>query len=744
MLIDSLFATILGFVHTGAFLPTSIWAVVVLALFARTGRKRFKLLAALLPRTIIIVFAIYLFFLLSGILIQRGKTTPFLLWIGLFVMLLGVLLSYESRLYRPHTRKGLFSRALSNVYEAMGSEPDVVLPTILGDLHQIVGFVLLASPLTFLPLAIIGSAILIRSISADRKIQASLSSKGVTPVEELSMVLPSSSVFLSHLAVALIPALLVLVVTGNFDLFTGSPDDAIALLSLLIQIEAVAATFSVAILVLAMELTSSTYSPRLTAMTLSRASFRWMVFVASLSLAAKLLAVANPRSPFIMNQYLTESLLLLTVASTLSFVSFGTDAIKMLVPESIVQEVLKLMDQKWARSLRQFWSRSATYRRQDINRDPLSLIERILATLLKNQDLNSYELVLDQLHGRLESLHIDNSGTILDRYVSDRLQSVINIAAQNGLDNALEYLSESLYRPTTPTELELANQTKTQFDAPPGTILYRSILKVTVPNKLQEATISALRVIGRRAESAFGQLPEYSQLYWITDKPQKADTPENEKEQLRRNDDMLDVYMDGFIRYFSTIAIRSIELRFAPAAWMGASYLLDHLRRSAEEIKDEPYQNYLLNLGFIELKNILRADIQSHREYGISYFVTFFRSSAITNPRIADLIAHHHSDILIRLARAAKMDYSAIKDFAISGTDLAHVSPAAGLAMLEAMAQAAKSFSEAVGPADRDSYRLVMNEMHSRVDNIESLSLQYGYKTKVRKAAALVRRLSSH
>jgi uncharacterized protein YkvS len=623
-------------------------------------------------------------------------------------------------------------------------------PPLLGDHYQLAGYAITWTSPSGLVLALVGIPFLEIIWRRPFPAQASLrrgSRRGRGQPRNAS-VWPGLPLYSCLVAIAIIPAVCMSIATGETPLFYGSPDAAVSLLNTLTQVEAAIGALLVALLLLALEVTSSAYSPRLSELLTQRRSLGLTLLVSICSVSANIIAVANSSRwsaalVVFHTSRMIDVLLLGTVATFLTFAVFARDAFSMLRPEAIVSQALQGYDDEWSSIVRSEWASRFGPHSLFISRDPLILVERILVAALTKGDIISYKTGLILLSERVEETSSTSDAASVDAYLEDRLLSVIETASKLKESSALVFLAEVFEECTTPPLDILKSAEPHPIDPPVGTRLIRRILETSLSAGLSEASFSATSILSRRATMAFQALPEYSQLGRAADLIVDEGTTQEERDERRRNDWRLDNFLRGYMAYMSDIAETAAARGLENTAWSAGETVASLIPSVLSSEREEEYQLYILRWALFHLNRIIDATTDQLNRPGSILSSLSSGLIGLESVEAALSIAELLCNSLDRLSDSGKLDWMTVNDITSCGFRLSTASPQAGVLLIVSLGKAAATLKPLSELPRHRGLSSVINHIHSSISFLEPLAARGSYEKQAHDAAQTARDQSS-
>lgn len=723
---------------------TLIWvtvSILSLALGVRSRRSR-----PLIPRWgTILVLAVEVAAIGIALLTAGTLPTQYPVVLGSALLVLGWLVSHERFLLRLSARAPQARRSVSYVYRFLGPRSTGIHPDLLGGWVQLVGFGLvwtsgygLLIALTVIPIAVLlVTRRFVRTAGAERTADSWL--------RPLSAIWAGFR-FLSRISfIAVLPVALVALLTRDVTIFWGTSQEASTLLATFAQVEATVGALVVTLLLVLVELTTSAYSPRLSRLLSTRPSFRAMITFAVLSLALKFIVLSNAshwmRLPDTGGEsLLIDGVLLWSVLAGLGYVAFARDAFALMAPEAIVVEALKGFDSDWMQMVRHEWSSRLGPRSMHIARDPMVLIERMLVSALQRGDVNTFQASLILTRDRMQAVCGPHDGAVIDSYLSDRLASVVRVAADRRADVELEFLCNIAHEMTAPSPETLRSADVTSLDPPLGSNLLRLVVEHAIASHVPNSATRALYLIAGRATQAVMALPMLSDLWRMNREKKGEEISETERETLRKNDWRVDNYVHGYLYYLGKLGAKALEADMVAVSAAASTSLSMQVTTVLKHIQEEPYQRLLLFSALYNLGELVKGACTKRIVGAVDFWPMGLELKAVSHANIAMMISYHLSGFIIRMARAGTLDPMTVIDTALAALYMAENNPEVVLPILEAFGEAGESLHALDDFARREDLNYVIEEIHGRINQVEQAGLQPGIKTKVRRAASRARR----
>jgi hypothetical protein len=730
---------------------TASWAALEFVSLFAARRKRIHNRPDISKRLIFVLIAIES--LVIGIALLTNGDNKYVFVAGIFMLIIGWLESHRfflQHIYNPKSHHKMHI-VLDWIYRLLGRRLRVRYKPLLGDWIQLLGFGLLWSSAYAFIFALIAFPVIVSVIDRMQARQLKNANELATNWRKsLNAIWPGSRFAANVSFIVAIPIILISVIARDLPIFWGATQDSATLMATLAQVEATVGTLVFTLLFILVQFTTSTYSPRLTKILAARRPFRVALIIAVLSITAKFLLLSSIGRLTALSNATGESAiidgaLLSSVLTALAYWVFARDTFEMLSPEAIARAALKKFDTEWMQIIRDEWSSRKGPRSMYIDRDPLILVERILMSALEHGDINSFQTSLMQIRDAVQEVRTQHDGPVLDTYFSNRLETVIRIAAQRHADIALEFFCDAMEELVAPSSESLASADIGLLDTPLGNELFRQILEQAINFQLSNSAKRAINTIDRLGIRALAALPKWSDLWLLNKENHAKQLSESEQNALWRNDWRLDNYVTGYLDYFSEVAQQVIEANMIDVSWALSNSINRHIGTIIKEIQEEQYQFYLLNHALIAIDRIIDAACMKKIseipvQLGpLSFGTLSFSVEAIISKNVAVTIVQWLARYIVRLAKAYILNDRMVVDVSVATVHLAKHNPEVVLPIIEAFGEAGEALRTREGFSGREYLIYVHKEILQRIKQIEDAGSRGDMESKVRAAAQRAR-----
>lgn len=480
-------------------------------------------------------------------------------------------------------------------------------------------------------------------------------------------------------------------------IFTGSKDSAIALLMSLTQVEATVAVLAITLVFVLVELTTGTYSPRLSLLLFKRPAF-WFVSITFISAVAYTLGIAAgaerwlPAEGIHNNLLVDISFVLATIAVT-ALAVFLRDAASIVSPEGIMADALKAFDADWMEIVRREWSQPFGPQSIYSKRDPMILLSDILSAALNRGDINSLRSGVLLLREQIVHVIKPDDVVVLDSYLHYSLKHLIQAAARHHEATWLLLLLYHLVEDIGgPSEASLRTASLAPSDPPPGTTLIREVADASIQNELVEPATRALHLIEQRGSAALKCLPSFEETWRYNPERMHEDIPQEELRRLWHNDWRIDNFQSGYIGCLGDKGTEAIEAGLTEVAWSASSNIVGLLGSIHKEVPDFPIRNWMILSGLSALDGICSAACRKRIRGGL-FFGTlefFVREMDVQTEAVTAVhISHYASRFLLRMAKAGILDMMTAQYLGLTAVFIAERFPETAISLIEAMGKAA-------------------------------------------------------
>lgn len=651
--------------------------------------------------------------------------------IGLGIMLVGWAYSYQ-RLIRPNRwalenskRNPLSPKwAVESFYRILGPSQPSKETWLFGDWLQLLGFGILMNSLLSILSAICALA-LFEWVAPKIITRELLSAKTEIAFHNRirRFVWPGWNSLVRIIWIVGVPSLITAVALRDIVLFSEVNQAARSLLLTLLQTELTLGAILFALVVLIIEVTVSSYTPRLVNLLIERRSFKTMLVVVIFSVIFKVVLLAN--FTIIVQEIGTgdqslilDSALLLTASTILSYIHFANDAFILFSPEVLANEILKGLDQKWLETVRDEWGTSLGPRTFWTHRDPLVKMERFLIALLNEEDVTSFYTGLYLLTERIQRLQKAGDGHVIDLYLNDRLDSVIKKAAQLNMDQQVKRINIFTEELSNPSAETLENMDLRAYDAPPGTNVCRKVLFYSIRFELPSAGHSALKTIQKRANVFFGLLPSPSKSYQFISPEENDEIDEEEKELRKKNDGLIKTFEEGYIKYLGDSAEEAIKAGMPELSSHASRVHVGLLGELIGKLTEDNSFIYLIRWALFVQRSIVRTACVHALKSAVSIAGRDLRLRSLENEDMALEIGKHFSDLYVRMAKADILDFRTVVDIALAGSDLGWINPEASIEIIRCFGSAGDILHQRHKDQMDENVLFILKEMARRVDSI--------------------------
>ena len=725
------------YTHSSAPLVISIFWIVINILSFPTYRRRGLKRNNYSKPTFVGLLIIYLAIIFFTCVTADKLTWQYSIEAGVILIIIGLLLSHRNIIHsvvNPNIRtRTIFER----IYSLITPSERHLQTYFTGDWLQLIGLAFLwNSSITVLVFSIFWPGL----FEVLRRILVS-STKSLPPNDDrwlprLPHLWPGFSFYVRVIFIVSIPILLLALVKRDTVIFSGTIDNAITLLTSLTQIEATTGALVITVLFLLVELTTSSYSPRIARVLSRRLSFRIMMCLAIISLLTKLGIMSNFGYWVSIPSQGGDSLaidwsILFTIAVAISYALFSKDAFSLLSPEDLSKEVLKGFDDKWLEMVRRNWSNRQPPHKIFIDIDPLILIERLLITALHKGDINTYKTTLISLRDRLTDITGEHDGSILDFYISEQFATVIQVATERHNEDALIFLCDIAHELTMPSQKVFQEADVSSLDVPIGTKLLRAVLDRSIDANLTRSALIALAYIGDCGVRAISALPAFSTLWNINDNNLNDPTlSDDERTKLWKNDWRLENYIQGYLWYIGKIGNTAANTKNQDIVLSCSIGLINQLTTILEQIKEEEYLFHLVNNSMASFRVLMQGACKKKIEDGVSIIGLGFAFDKISSQKVAQLIVTYLAEYTTQLAKYKILNYSIVVEISMATLSLLNKYPEFVLPLIDAFGEAGIMITSDCDDVDNH----LLNELLRRLDQIERSSQQSEYKTEIHNA----------
>lgn len=533
--------------------------------------------------------------------------------------------------------------------------------------------------------------------------------------------------------VAALPPLFAAICARDILLFFGNVSEAVGLMETLVQVEVTIFVLGFSLLLVLVELTTATYSPRLVGLLFQRRSFTVMLAAAGASFALKLMVMSNASRWLVLPDaggpsWVIDLALLLSGLALGTFVLLSRDMYWMMSPEAVVREALRDFDDSWMWTIRREWSSSRGPRSMYIARDPMVRVEAILASALHRRDLNTFRTSLILLHERMEAASGENDGAVNDAYLLYHLESVISAAAEMQLSSALTFLCDMLDEVTMPSDTWLAEADIVTLEPPPGSRLLRCVVDEAITHRLPDAAQRSLHYLNERATKTMMEMPDYSDLGFIFGEDRSDQPTEAEAETRRRNDEFVMSYHEGYLDYFGEVGTTAVEAGIAPISRSVTNNLCMQALRLAERFTAESFQKVLLQFLIFNLEDVVSAACRERLSDAVRLRMLRYAVRESESETAASLVTRFLADACVQMGNAGILNAISVINIAMTARDAAEKHDPRALSMvIDAFGEAGRGLREQPDFAQRDDLAFAHQEVLKRIDQLE----RYGRKSEI-------------
>lgn len=545
--------------------------------------------------------------------------------------------------------------------------------------------------------------------------------------------------------VTAVPVILLGVIVRDLPLFYGDLSRAVGLLGTLVQLEASVVVLGVTLLFVLVEMTASTYSPRLAQILLRRRPFSLMAAATLLSLVVKTAILSNAaRVPGLSNQQgssiLVDVALLSTALALSAFVWFVLDVFRMMSPEEVVAQTLKGLDWEWMEVIRREWSSRRVPQSVLIARDPLVRIEAVLVPALNRGDLNSFRTSIRRLADRLRQVSREGDGAVLDAYLAHHLGNTVRSAAKQGHGRALRVLCGAMNEVTMPSVDSVAEADSATAWPPPGSKLPRLVIEEALEHDLPDAATMALHFLNDRGTQAVRALPPYSGLLSINWPSKTERLTDEEREARRRNDAVVRRYRGGHLGYFGWVGTQAVEASMARLSSTASHCLGLQACEVVNRVKEEPYQAHLMQFLLQCYRGIVRMACRGQLANAVDIGMLQYAVRQTESRTIATLVCSFIADTTVRMAKAGLLDFTLLADSALATLEAAEKHDPEVLAVqIQALGEAGVRLREHHSFKERDELKYVHQKVVERIGQLERYGRRFGIQWDISEAAQKAR-----
>ena len=352
--------------------------------------------------------------------------------------------------------------------------------------------------------------------------------------------------------------------------------------------------------------------------------------------------------------------------------------------------------------------------------DPMILFERYLATTIERGDIYTTKNALAMLRDRVSQIidrHGDD-GEIIDKYLSSRLENVVNTLAHNHSDSTLEILTDVVFEITTPSPKVIKNSNPSMFEAPIGTLLLRMIAENAVDVGLTNSGNRAIIRLNNRCEVAIRELPPYSEL-WLFNADNVRKTGTDNKEAWKK-DQQLDSVLNGYFSFFEKLGSEAVKGKLKELANTATYVLFDQILHIIDSIKEERYQRYLILRCLWNLEEIIKVSCEEKLAGSVSFGSIQFGVEKIESEDVAMLLANEFARIIELMARAEILDGIHVIEASVMTVYLARKFPKTTIPILNSFGIAGEIFRKAKSDTRQENLNYVCYEVLQRIDQVEN------------------------
>ncbi|NOT06035.1 MAG: DUF2254 domain-containing protein [Anaerolineales bacterium] len=663
---------------------------------------------------------------------NEGSLSPYMLFAAIFLLLVGWIKSHQDLLLRffKGAKKRPWLWRLNILTEGTQHSQN---PYFLGDWYQIIAIAIMWKSL---PSLIVGCLIYPVVVYIFSLINVRNFNKSVSEESELIKndvwANFAKTIFnnITRSAVIVLFFIVPIAITRReWTIFYGTSQDAINLVTTLVQVEATVFALVITFLFVLVEFTNSAYSPRLVRSFTSQWTFRLMAFTAITSIMTKIWLLANVSSYINLQDLPSKNIaidwtLTLTAFSVLCYFIFIRDTINLMQPEAIAKQILINFNEKWMELVRRNWKERNRIERlalSDNDNDPMILFERYLSATIERKDIYSTKAALALMGDRISHIMDKNDGFVIDNYLHNRLGHIVNTLADSHSDLGLEIFCGVISVITNPTPMELKKSDIGMFGEPPGMLLLSHIAEKAIDLQLLNSGRQAIWRIADRCEGAIKALPAYSELWLIN--PDNFNNDQVEKEKLWKNDRQLESVTNGYFNFFEKLGVKAIKNRSRELAWTVSHTMSHEILHIIELINEEPYQRSLVLNCLWSLEEIVKTSCEEKFPGCIYFGILDFGVEKIGNESTAMIIATSFARFVHLMANAGTLDNNHVRDIAVMGVYLSKKYPQATIPILNSLGSAGESFKKTKSDTRQENLDYALTEILGRIDQVEKAGL---------------------
>lgn len=728
-----------------AFYLTAIWISITFLVFGIA--RYYKLPLSKLDKNNILLLALEVLSIALVIYFNSGHiSSPYLLFTSIFLILVGWLKSYQNLLLR--FSKGIKRRTRLGQINSFieGSEYSQNI-YFLGDWFQIVALALVwnSLPTLIISCLVYPLIVYIFSIISTKNFNKEVTNKSefIKNKAWIDFIKIASTNVARSLLIILILITPFAIVSRDWVMFFGTPQDAINLITTLAQVEATVFALVITFLFVLVEFTNSTYSPRLAKSFTKQWSFKLMVIVVFISIVTKFILLANVPNYLGIGKLPGDNLpvdvtLFFTVLSVVGYYIFIVDIIKLMQPEEIARQILSGIDSNWMETIRRNWANK--WRREGsifLDDDPMILFERYLASTIERGDLFSTKVALVMMRDKISQFMNKDDGVIIDNYLFSRLGNVVDVLARYQNDMGLGFLCVIIDELTMPSEAVIKTIETSIFDSPPGGQLLRKIAETSIDYHLINSGRTAIYKINYRAEQTISILPDYSELYIFNQ--QNHDLPQPEIEKLWKNDSRLENYINNY-SFFSELGAKAAKGKSADLIWTIAHSVVSQINKVIETIKEERYQSAIILRALFSLDRIVSSACSEKLNGSIGIGLISYGKHEHVTENIARLLVQYCLKFVEELARAGILEASTIIDITLLVLKFNVEYPELAIQTINIFGSVGEVLTNDNNYLSKDKREYMIFEINRRIDQVRPHTLDRELNARIEDAVILAKK----
>lgn len=657
------------------FLVTAIWLLIIG--FSASVAKYRKLPFPSLKKTVNLIFLTLESINIALIYYFRDETSisnKYCIFLGVILIIVGWQISYQNFIGKLF-KSWKYRHYISQIQNVIAGNLRPNNTYYYGDVLQILGISLIWNTVFYTTILIAVYLVLVYILSVISTQKHFAEEKVKSRIKNYWFIHFVSNIFRVFI-IAIIPLILFLVISRDYTLFIGTYQDAFDLLMTLAQVEATVFALVITFLFVLIEYANSSYSPRLVGTFSNLFTFKLMAFLAILSICGKFFIIS--RSSIYLDLELDSPgsniwmdwVLLWAVLVGISYYIFIENVIRLMTPEGVANHILSSFNEIWIEVVRDEWAVGNSFSRQRFNltQDPLVAFERYLAATIEKRDVNSFSTAIGYLKNKLNILQSPEDGVVLDNYLSERLKSTIQIAAEQKSEDILIILRDICEDVTIPSAKSIKDSSPSMFDIPLGSKLLRQILEVSIENHLTEPCYRTSHLLGDRGTRILSNLPGYSELSLIN--PDNQDLPLEESKQFWANDRKLNHYTDQILGYFGNIGEIAAQQKLNRVVWAVTSSLVEQINATLDNIKEERYRVFILRYNFYALDKIVNAVCAMKLKDSLGFNLIKYGSRKELFESEAILLTNYFCRFIDKTSKAGVLDVGLVIDLSVAMLDI--------------------------------------------------------------------------